>query len=121
MGLKQNLRKELDFQDLTVKELSARANVAKGALEMYLGVRESMPPADVAVRIAKVLGITVEYLVNGIESPQEKISLSINSPLYQLGQSLERLTEGDKKVVYENARNLAEILQKRKKNSLKRL
>jgi transcriptional regulator with XRE-family HTH domain len=120
MSFRQNLREELDFQDLTVKELSARAGVTKGALEMYLGVRESMPPADAAVRIAKALGVTVEYLVNGAESPHEKTSLPIrngvsaNSPLYQLEQSLEKLSKGDKKVVYENARNLAEILQKRK-------
>jgi transcriptional regulator with XRE-family HTH domain len=119
MGLKQNLRKELDFQDLTVKELSAKAEVAKGALEMYLGVRESMPPADVAVRIAKALGVTVEYLVNGAESPHEKASLSSNFPLHQLGRSLEKLSEEDKKVVYENACQLAEILQKRKKQTKK--
>jgi transcriptional regulator with XRE-family HTH domain len=63
MGFKQNLRKELDYKDIKVKKLSDKAGVKKGALEMYLGVRESMPPADVAVRIVKALGVTVEYLV----------------------------------------------------------
>lgn len=32
---------------------------------MYLGSQGSMPPADVAVRLAKVLDVTVEYLVTG--------------------------------------------------------
>ncbi|GHU59649.1 hypothetical protein FACS189444_5320 [Spirochaetia bacterium] len=114
MSLRQKLREELDFQDLTVKELSAKAKVAKGALEMYLGVRESMPPADVAVRIAKALGVTVEYLVNGAESSPDKASLALNSSLRQLGQSLEKLSEGDRKVVYETARHLAETLLKQK-------
>jgi transcriptional regulator with XRE-family HTH domain len=120
MGLKQNLREELDFQDLTVKELSTKAEVAKGALEMYLGIRESMPPADVAVRIAKALGVTVEYLVNGVESPQDKASLSVNPSLRQLGQALEKLSEGDRKVVYETARHLAETLLKQKGKGPKR-
>ena len=72
-----------------------------------------MPPADVAVRIAKALGVTVEYLVNGIETPNEKTFISITPSLRQLLQSLEKLPEGDKKVVYDNARYLAESLQSR--------
>ena len=32
---------------------------------MYLGIQASMPPADVAVRLAQVLNVTVEYLVTG--------------------------------------------------------
>lgn len=114
MGFKQNLRKELDYKDIKVKELSDKADVKKGALEMYLGVRESMPPADVAVRIAKALGVTVEYLVNGAESSQEKAAVSLNPALRQLIQSLEKLPEGDRKVVYETARHLAETLQKKR-------
>ncbi|GHV15964.1 hypothetical protein FACS189493_0840 [Spirochaetia bacterium] len=90
MGFKQNLREELNFQDLTVKELAARAEVAKGALEMYLGVRESMPPADTAVRIAKALGVTVEYLVNGEDSSPGKKYASGYEAL-KLHQFIERL------------------------------
>ncbi|GHV24943.1 hypothetical protein FACS189498_2720 [Spirochaetia bacterium] len=90
VSFKQNLRAELDFQDITVKELAARAEVAKGALEMYLGVRESMPPADTAVRIAKALGVTVEYLVNGEDSSHGKKHASSHEAL-KLHQFIERL------------------------------
>jgi transcriptional regulator with XRE-family HTH domain len=114
MGLRKNLRRELDFQNLTIKELSDKANVKKGALEMYLGVRESMPPADVAVRIAKALKITVEYLVDGTESSHDT---DMNPPLRQLGQSLEKLTEADRKVVYETAFHLIETMQKREETN----
>ena len=43
---------------------------------MYLGTQNSMPPADVAVRLAKVLNVSVEYLITGEKSetppiPQE--------------------------------------------------
>ena len=90
VGFRQNLREELDFQDLTVKELAAKAEVAKGALEMYLGARESMPPADTAVRIAKALGVTVEYLVNGEDAGRSKKYASSHEAL-KLHQFIESL------------------------------
>ena len=50
---------------MTVKELSTKAGIPKPTLEGYLGMRTSMPPADVAVRIAAVFNVSVEYLVTG--------------------------------------------------------
>ena len=71
---KQNLRSELDFQELTVKELSAITGIPKPTIDCYLSARQVMPPADVAVRIAKALHVTVEYLIDGSDArivPQE--------------------------------------------------
>jgi hypothetical protein len=59
---RKNLRDELDYQGLTVKELAAKSSVAKGALDSYLGVQERIPSADNAVKIADVLGVSVKYL-----------------------------------------------------------
>ncbi|MDR2798494.1 MAG: helix-turn-helix domain-containing protein [Treponema sp.] len=67
---KQNLRDELDYQDLTVKELSAKTAIPKATLDCYLGRRASMPPADAAVKIASALNVTVEYLVTGKRGKQ---------------------------------------------------
>ena len=53
------------YWGITRKELAHKADIKKRALDMYLGTQESMPPADVAVRIAKALHVTVEYLVTG--------------------------------------------------------
>lgn len=64
-SFKENLRNELDFQGLTVKELSARTGIIKGTLDNYLGARASIPPADIAVKIADALHVSVEYLVKG--------------------------------------------------------
>jgi transcriptional regulator with XRE-family HTH domain len=64
---RKNLRGELDYRDMTVKELSAKTGIAKGTLDSYLGVRASIPPADIAVRIAQALNVSVEYLVTGVE------------------------------------------------------
>ena len=62
------LREEIEYLGLTRKELAYKADIKKRALDMYLGTQGSMPPADVAVRLAKALNVTVEYLVTGEKS-----------------------------------------------------
>ena len=59
------LKEEIEYQGLTRKELAYKADIKVRALDMYLGTQASMPPADVAVRLAKALNVTVEYLVMG--------------------------------------------------------
>lgn len=58
----------MDYRLLTVKELSAATGIPKPTLDCYLGVRASMPPADIAVKLSKFLGVSVEYLVTGKDS-----------------------------------------------------
>ena len=60
VDFKKNLRAELDYHDLTVKDLSFKTGIAKGTLDCYLGARASIPPADIATKIANALGVTVE-------------------------------------------------------------
>lgn len=55
----------LKEKKLSQRELSEKADVKKRALDMYMGYQMSMPPADVACRIARVLGTSVEWLVMG--------------------------------------------------------
>lgn len=61
----ERLRSEIEYSGLLQKEVAYRAGIKKRALDMYVGAQGSMPPADVAVRLAKVLNVTVEYLVTG--------------------------------------------------------
>jgi transcriptional regulator with XRE-family HTH domain len=77
-NFKENLRAELDYLGLTVKELSIKTGIAKGTLNCYLGVRASMPPADIATRIADALDVTVEYLVTGKEKNKQGKLLNHN-------------------------------------------
>lgn len=65
MMFKKTLRSELDFKNKTVKELAAETGISQRTLEGYLSSRGSIPPADVAVKIARTLQVTVEYLVTG--------------------------------------------------------
>jgi transcriptional regulator with XRE-family HTH domain len=84
LTFRKTLREELDYQGLTVKELSFKSSVAKGALDSYLGRQASMPPADTAVKIASALGVTVEYLVNGDENGSRKNPSFISNPKKRL-------------------------------------
>lgn len=65
---RENLRRELDYQNITVKELCAKTGISKATVECYLGARATMPSADTAYRIASALGVTVEYLLTGTDS-----------------------------------------------------
>lgn len=96
-SFKENVKDELQFQGLSVKELSAKTNIPYQTLENYLNSRASMPPADYACRIAKVLNTDVESLLgekdiqNSVpeEKKQERHILSLIS----------RLTPDNKKAV----------------------
>lgn len=70
----ERLRSEIEYKGLSQKEVASKAGIKKRALDMYVGSQSSMPPADVAVKIAQVLDVSVEYLVTGTElkSPQKQ-------------------------------------------------
>ena len=85
MGFRENLKQELNFNDMLVKELAAAAGVQKRAIDTYLlSQNASMPPADVAVRIAQTLGVSVEYLITGNETSLPRDIRKINRLLLQL-------------------------------------
>lgn len=66
MGFSENLRNELDFQDLQVQELANKTGISKNTLDKYLSQsRKIQPGIEKAVRIARALGVSVEYLVTG--------------------------------------------------------
>ena len=108
-SFRQILREELDYQGLTVKELAAKSEVAKGAIDSYLGKQASMPPADTAVRIANALGVTVEYLLKGQDSNRESTAPFFSSPRKRsLLRIFDELLPEDQKL----ALNLVKLLKK---------
>jgi transcriptional regulator with XRE-family HTH domain len=91
MGFKENLKQELSYNDMLVKEVAALSGVHKRALDTYLREKASMPPADVAVSLARTLGVTVEYLVTGAEAALPRDIRSISRNLLKLGEKDRRL------------------------------
>ena len=73
-NFRENLRSELNFQGITVKELSARTGIPIATLDCYLGTRATVPSVDAAFKIARALQVSVEYLVIGEEEGMENNS-----------------------------------------------
>ena len=71
----KRLRSEIEYACLNQKEFAAKIGIKKRTLDTYLGIQQSMPPADTAVKIADALGLSVEYLITGKEY-QQKIDIS---------------------------------------------
>lgn len=65
MNFRSRLREEIAFSGLSNKEVAAKAEITKRALDSYVSSQSCMPSADVAVRLAKALHTSVEYLVTG--------------------------------------------------------
>ena len=71
----KRLRSEIEYIGLNQKEFAAKAGIKKRALDAYLRAQQSIPPADIAVKMASVLGLSVEYLMTGKEY-QQSIDIS---------------------------------------------
>jgi transcriptional regulator with XRE-family HTH domain len=68
MGFRENLKAELEYSGMLVKELAAASGLKKHTIDNYLSIRGRMPAADVAENLARALGVSVEYLVTGEDS-----------------------------------------------------
>lgn len=91
MSFKENLKDELNYQGILVKELSLKSGVGKRTIDNYLRSNESQPTAENAVKIAKALGVTVEYLVTGKNPSSQNSKLQLTDEeirLYKQNASL---------------------------------
>ena len=72
---RENLKDIIEYKGLRIKELSAITKINKRTIDSYLDSRAVIPNAEVAVKLAKALGTTVEFLVTGEDSanPEQKI------------------------------------------------
>lgn len=71
MAFWDNVAIELDYLGMTNKELAEKVGIT--ASNIGKGQKQgSSPSADTAVKIASVLGVTVEYLVTGSNAPVNK-------------------------------------------------
>jgi len=110
VGFRENLKSELLYQDMQVKELSVKTGISRHTLDNYLNVRENMPTADIAVKIAQALGVTVEYLITGEESRTEKSMLG--SEIRALIQNFKLLSEKDQKMIV----GIAQLVKNQNRN-----
>lgn len=65
MGFRENVRDEISYKGLQIKEVAARVGISYGSFLSYVDARAVLPNVEIAVRIAQVLGVSTEYLVTG--------------------------------------------------------
>ena len=99
MSFRENLKIELSFSGMFVKELAAQAGLKKHTIDNYLSVRGRMPSAEAAVRIARVLGVSVEYLVTGRETIENKNSAHFSPEIRRMARIVEKLKSDNQKIV----------------------
>jgi len=108
MAFRENLKNELHYSGMLVKELAARTGLKKHTIDNYLSVRGRMPAADAAVRIAGALGVSVEYLINGEETGKDRASLQFSPEIRQMAHTVEDFKPEYRKI----ALSLIETLKK---------
>jgi transcriptional regulator with XRE-family HTH domain len=99
MGLKENLKTELAYRGMLVKELAAKSGVKKSSINNYLNVRGQIPSVEAGVKIAQALGVSVEYLVTGREPARKGLIPQMTVDTRYIVQLAERLDDKKRKFV----------------------
>jgi transcriptional regulator with XRE-family HTH domain len=119
MGFRENLKAELSYSGILVKELAAKAGLKKHTIDNYLSVRNRMPSADVAVRIAHVLGVSVEYLVTGCETIENKGHEHLSPESRHIARIVEKLKPDYQKIALAFIETLKKHEDSQIKNDIK--
>lgn len=87
MGFWANVSKELEYQGISRKELSYLVRIKEMTIHKAIE-RDSVPSADTALKIARALGVSLEYLLGMSESTaparaQEAAELEKATKLYR--------------------------------------
>ncbi len=94
MSFKDNLRAELEYQGIQLKELSAKCGISKNTLGNYLTGHNSSPSIENGVKIANALGVSAEYLVTGTISDKTSVS-SLPAKYRSIIETLYNLDDND--------------------------
>ena len=110
MSFRENLKAELEFKDMKVKELAACSGINRRTIDQYLATAAKMPSAENAVKIAAALQVSVEYLVLGKDSNDFTLDnnymIKLYKKYYRLIANLEKLTQPKQEII----ENLANVL-----------
>lgn len=114
MSFRERLREQIEFCGLLDKEVAAKAGITKRAIDSYVGSEACMPSAEVAVKLAKVLNTTVEYLVTGKNPDNSSDSNSFlqelqNPQTRKLIKNYKKLSERDKNLLVSISKEMTDV------------
>lgn len=89
MSFWETVEEVREYKDISRKELAYKADFSLNSISTGIA-RNSVPSADVACRIAKVLGVSVEFLVTGKSGKKEK----------RADEQIERKLEGKREAFF---------------------
>ena len=75
MNFNENLKEAMFCKNMTSKQLSALTEIKVDTINSYLKTNGSLPMVDKAVKIAKVLEVSINFLVNGFEETENDDSM----------------------------------------------
>jgi transcriptional regulator with XRE-family HTH domain len=108
MGFRENLKNELMYSGMPIKELAEKSGVKKHTIAKYLCENYSIPSADAALRIAAVFGVSVEYLMTGQDIPKFLLRPAVRLA----AKTLSELDDEDQKTAF----SFIQFLKKRRKS-----
>jgi len=113
MSFKENLKEAMYCKNLTTLQLAALTDINSGTISSYLKTKNSMPPVDKALKLAKALDVSVDFLVNGFDSKTES-SIQHKSPfsieVFKLAQKMDGLEKDELAIIS----TLIEFFKRRK-------
>ena len=116
MSFNENLKEAMYCKDITTIQLATLSGINSGTISNYLKTKGSMPPADKALKLAKVLNVSVDFLVNGFEEKTES-SIQQKSPfsieVFKIVQKMNGLEKDELAIIS----SIIDLLKKRKTDS----
>lgn len=113
MSFNENLKEAMYCKNLTTVQLAALSGINAGTISNYLKTKGSMPPVDKALKLAKALNVSIDFLVNGFEEKAES-SIQQKSPfpieVFKIAQKMADLEKDELSIVS----NMINLLQNRK-------
>lgn len=100
MDFKERLREEIEYKGYLIKEIAAIAGVNNNTFLSYVDARGSLPNVETGVKIAKALGVSVEYLVTGEDSTHNPKYAEIQQIINDLSTLDENKIEIIKKMIH---------------------
>ena len=94
MSFAENLRNELIYSDIKIKELAHATNIPYTTLLSYLNEKGCLPNVDAGVRIARALNVSVEYLVTGKDDVYTSHIKSLYDIFDRIAEQLQELRVG---------------------------
>ena len=113
MSFNENLKEAMYCKNLTTIQLADLTDINSGTISNYLKTKGSMPPVDKALKLAKALDVSVDFLVNGFDSKTES-SMQQKSPftieVFKIAQKMNGLDKDELEIIT----NLIDFIKKKK-------